>query len=281
MPFKQPPSKVGWGDDGDKDPIFRCEICGLKWRGVVSTTLRGRNPAIWEDEHQAPVENPTLKRARIEEFYFYLADVGGDPCIKGITMYGDPHPSYRPMPHTDPGLRKGVVEQDCCPPLCNRRLPPHVIDCVFDNCPFVNRSHAELRKHLLKKHSDYIKGLITKCEEERPMDDCDRAVCHFLMRSFAGLDAAGKRKISDPKRTVLSPDEMSNPAAYEEHCEWITYVSPRLEAPIVEFRTDEDGQVWQLTYTMDPGSRGPKMERIDPITRMPLPGGGKKRRRIR
>jgi hypothetical protein len=67
MPFKQPPSKVGWGDDGDKDPIFRCEICGLKWRGVVSTTLRGRNPAIWEDEHQAPVENPTLKRARIEE----------------------------------------------------------------------------------------------------------------------------------------------------------------------------------------------------------------------
>jgi hypothetical protein len=81
----------------------------------------------------------------IVQFYFYLADVGGDPCIKGITMYGDPHPSYRPMPNTDPGLRKGVVEQDCCPPLCNRRLPPHVIDCVFDNCPFVNRSHAELR----------------------------------------------------------------------------------------------------------------------------------------
>jgi hypothetical protein len=126
-----------------------------------------------------------------------------------------------------------------------------------------------------------MKGLITRCEEERPIDDCDRAVCHFLMRTFAGLDAAGKRNISDPKRTVLSPDEMSNPAVYKEHCEWITYVSPRLEAPIVQFCTDEDGQACKLTYTMDQGSAGPKMERIDPITRMPLPGGAKKKRRIR
>lgn len=50
MPFSRPPQKIGWcEEEGDEDPTFLCQICGLKWRGVSNMMLRGRNPPIWDD----------------------------------------------------------------------------------------------------------------------------------------------------------------------------------------------------------------------------------------
>ena len=46
------------------------------------------------------------------------------------------------------------------------------------------------------------------------------------MRAYNGRDNSGKIKVSDPRRPVLSPEQISMTARYEEHAEWIELLDP-------------------------------------------------------